>query len=182
MYTNQILEVKKILTSGWTKKRYFQAENDKICCCVHGAGQKICNPRVTQIFKYFQTTALVVTSAARAAVAAARAAAEAARAAEEAAVAMVMVEAASAAACSPALGSAEASGQAKLEKIWKNRPGWVSKTDPTHGNLNLHYLMGMFGITTSFNDCRNTSLDMMLDKLDECAAWTTENELFLVSN
>jgi hypothetical protein len=70
--------------------------------------------------------------------------------------------------------------------------GWLSRPDHVrrervcvgvnNGSLNLHWLMGMFGITASFNDSPSTTLEMLKDKLTEAAKWAEENEEFLNNN
>jgi hypothetical protein len=73
-----------------------------------------------------------------------------------------------------------------LLSVWKNRPDWVKKerffNSISYGFVNLHFLMGMFGITVDFNDNSNTTLDMLKDKLSEAAKWAEENEEFLQDN
>ena len=48
-------------------------------------------------------------------------------------------------------------------KVWKSRPYWVN-ADSDKGNLQVHYLMGMVGLTTTFNDHKNTTLEMVKEK------------------
>jgi hypothetical protein len=67
--------------------------------------------------------------------------------------------------------------------VWKNRPDWVKYYIwEGYGNLNLHYLMGMFGLTWGFEIQDSTTLDMIQEKLSEAAMWAEENEEFLVKN
>jgi hypothetical protein len=56
-------------------------------------------------------------------------------------------------------------------KVWNNRPDYV-RQDKTYDNINygnrdLHYLLGMVGLTVSFNDHPDTTLEMVKAKFDE---------------
>jgi hypothetical protein len=58
-----------------------------------------------------------------------------------------------------------------LRSIWNKRSNWV-KDDYQHngvvyGNKDAHYLLGMVGLTASFNDATDTTLEMIHQKFDE---------------
>jgi len=74
------------------------------------------------------------------------------------------------------LGEEEATRFGSMREAWNCRPDWVRAT-----NSDIHYLMGMVGITARFND-NATCLEELLTRLDECATWAEENKEFLSSN
>lgn len=54
-----------------------------------------------------------------------------------------------------------------FKSLWENRPEWVKSELRGHGSLDAHYLLGMVGLTSSFNDDPNTTLQMVKGKFTE---------------
>jgi len=55
VFAKQILQVREIVEERWGQGSYFSTKEGKVCCCVHGAAQYICNPQVRAILeKYFK--------------------------------------------------------------------------------------------------------------------------------
>lgn len=172
-FAEQILQVKEIVQKKWHKGSYFSVRGDDICCCVHGAVQIVCNPMVREVIENYTRTDRPPTpaeKAARADAAVVVAAGEApARAWSRAADGLARA------------GTSRAERDKILRKVWQDRESWICQPGP-RGSLELHYLLGMFGIWLSFNDAHTTTLDMLLGRLDECMEWARENEEFLRSN
>ena len=147
--------------SNWRKGSYFQVATsdssnpDTLCMCIHGAAASVCNPRVKGLLELYKDDVKL---------------------AAEPAAAPAAVAAAGSAARSGA-GAAEAAAEAKIQKgktpqeVWNNRPDWVKRDyirdGRNYGNLNLHFLLGMVGATTTWNDDPNTTLEMVHAKIDE---------------
>lgn len=159
-YAEQLRQIRDSLTiENWIKGSYFSNKNDTVCMCVHGAAQALVNPQVKKVFKEDNLDNIV------------------SRVEPDAHVGAALVEAKKAVADSK---------YQDLLTVWKSRPAYL-KAERMHngvsnGFVNLHYLMGMFGITTSFNDSPYTTLEMLKDKLSEAAKWAEENEEFLRNN
>lgn len=167
-YAEQLSQVRDSLTlDNWNKGSYFSNKNNILCMCVHGAGQALVNPEVKKALENNKVVAALVASdlSVDASLAGERAAGRASASVASA----VAVET-----------------NNKLLELWSNRPDWIKQeriyNSISYGFVNLHYLMGMFGITASFNDSPNTTLDMLKDKLSEAANWAEANEEFLKNN
>lgn len=61
-----------------------------------------------------------------------------------------------------ALARRMATQSKSLKEIWNDCPDWVKNAD-----TNIHYLLGMVGLTIAFNDDPNTTLEMVHQKFDE---------------
>lgn len=152
-YADQIRKISEMLTEEtWNKGNYFAINNDKLCMCVHGAGQSLVNPQVKLVLGGSNITLLLMAARASAAGAA----------------------------------STAAGTPANISQIWKIRGNIIKNNyvinNKDYGNFNLHYLMGMFGITASFQDSKDITLMMLKDKLQECAEWAEQNQEFLQNN
>lgn len=149
---------KKLTKKTWTKRNYFAEKNKTLCMCVHGAGQSEVNPEVKKVLS-LSGAAFPVNIRAGAAAACA-ATAPFARGAVLAAV----------------LASGSLLGAKNIN--WNSRPSWVKKDffldGKNYGNLDLHYLMGMVGLTTEFNDNEKTILPMIKVKLDKAIKLATQ--------
>lgn len=166
-YNELVIELRDSLTQdNWNKGQYFAAKGATICMCVHGAGQKLINPNVKNIFNNIEKTL----SSWRCAVAAQAAdntvncAANAAKDGEfKSRVKSVFSK----------------TKDSNLLDIWNNRgDAYATQNHNAHAyNASLHFLMGMFGITASFNDKASTTLEMLKDKLTECAAWAKTHNI-----
>lgn len=163
-YADQVRKISCMLTEeNWNKGSYFAVKNDKLCMCVHGAGQTLVNPQVKEALE-ITTTTTTTTVVKVAAVAREEWAADAKSAANV----------------------AKDRNSKLFYHIWSNRKYYIRNdyvfNEKNYGNTNLHYLMGMFGIDVTFNDNENTTLYMLKDKLKECADWAEQNEEFLQNN
>ncbi len=155
-YTDQLQEIKKIISSGrWIKEAYFKAHNDLVCCCIHGAGEIVSNPKIKSALMSLPESGICNE-------------------------APMMAKEAGKLACGRFAARAGAyHGEQTLDLTWKNRPDWVKDKSR---NQSLHFLLGMFGLTAEFNDHQDTTIQMVLNKLDECITWTAKNEKFLQEN
>jgi len=203
-YADQLRQVKEILLQqGWTKQVYYQANSDRVCACLHGAAQRVCNPVVRKIFLDFEGLKARHDAALSPAVIAAVAknTAEAALAASSASAAAAVATAAARGDAAIAASSAAlrrrrarvvaptfaARGSANdpmdaIKKIWASRPDWVRK-ETNHGDLNLHYILGIFKMTAWFND-NQTNLEDVLKGIQNVIDWVERegNEEFLRNN
>ncbi len=165
---------KSLTPDNWCRGSYFTVKDGNVRMCAHGAVQAQVNSQVKLAL------AARVTDAARAADAAARAdAAEvalAARVATEAVIAAgesaeVAGDAARAAAHAADAGARADSARSSALMAFGRRPPWVKDS---LGGLDAHYIMGIAGLTASFNDNVGTSLDDVLLKLEEAAVLAEE--------
>lgn len=177
-YAEQVRAVKSfLLTHGWIKGTYFRAESEKVCACAHGAAQVVSNPCVSRILA--DSYHAPGPAAARAtAVAAHACAAEAADLARVAGVPAAGVLAARDA--ERAIDACAHTTTGALLSCWANRGDWIRESHD-YGNLDLHYLLGLFGITATYNDAKDTTLGKLVAKLDECAAWAELHEDILTT-
>lgn len=60
---------------------------------------------------------------------------------------------------------------------WETRPGWVREASKNYGSTELHYLLGMFGVTADFNDAPDTTLEALHARLNEAAAWAESHNI-----
>jgi hypothetical protein len=160
-YHELLREVRDSLTpENWDKNCYYLSnKNNNLYMSVHGAAQRLVNPEVIKALgnDIFPADHRVV---------------------------------AAAAAVGPGAVAATTPRVTILNNnhlsIWKNRPNWVKEdyifNNKNYGNLNLHFLMGMFGLTYNFECQESTTLDMIQEKLSEAAMWAEENEEFLTKN
>lgn len=153
-YAEQVREIISLLSvpGRWGKDHYFHSDGSVLCCCVHGAAQVVSNPVVTDLWN---------------------AALEGGK---------LRHEATARAASGASSGAYTAAARALLEPsnnyclTWQKREEWLRL------RFNLHYLLGMFGITARFNDERWITLQDVLSRLEECAAWAADHEEFLRNN
>lgn len=155
-YAEQLRAVRDSLTKeNWNQGSWFTRKNNTICMCVHGAAQAIVNPQVRTALDndYYQSANYAK-----------------GHVTETIAIMSHYINTTS----------------KDLFSLWKNRPDFVKReiiyNEISYGFVNLHYLMRMFGISLDFNDSKNTTLDMIKDKLSEAAKWAEENEEFLQNN
>ncbi len=141
MYHNEkiLTEARDSLTPlNWRKGSYFQSDNDTLCMCAHGAVQALVNPVCR---KSLQQSNI--------------------------AWSVAQVAGASASAGAGASASAGAGEGAN----WTNRSDWVKNdfvyNSQNYGNLEAHYLLGMVGLTVSFNDRLDTTYEMVIEKFNE---------------
>lgn len=168
-YADQLRQVRDSLTKdNWWKGAYFLwVDNDRVCMCVHAAAQRIVNPEVRKVFaSRIQNTKELVC-----------------RAVEVVSPASSQTSAAE----TEVLKHGSTGYNIKLKdkilhEVWQNRPSDVRKPQEGYGDMNLHWLMGMFGITVAFNDSQSTTLDMIKDRLSDAADWAEKNETFLRNN
>lgn len=189
---DSLIEARDLLTSkNWNKGTYFSVKKNTLCMCAHGALQSKVNPAAEKIVIYFigdknlanhgerfysaiaakrrhRPAALAFAAAVAATAAAARRALHAglrhepAHAAILASVAGLTPNAEDDAAVRAAPGIA-------AQKLWEMRPDWVRYNDKDYGSLDAHYLLGLVGCTTAFNDDPSTTLEMVKEKFTEAA-------------
>lgn len=51
--------------------------------------------------------------------------------------------------------------------VWRNRPDWISRTQENRGSAEAHYLLGMVGLTSAFNDQHTTSISMVANRFTQ---------------
>ena len=131
----------KLTESNWHKGAYFKANGNEVCMCVHGAVQSVVNPRVARILGSHGATTDAEASFA-------------------AASGGLHVAASSAAAATYAV-AASGIGPVDLEcakGLYLARRDW---------QIPAHFVMGLVGLTTEFNDAPNTTLPMVKEKLSQ---------------
>ena len=129
----------------YIKGEYFAKYNDRICFCLHGAAQKQINSDIQLILEQYKNNPSRAASRAR----------------EN----------------SRGEGAAFNGKQAILlhkedfsyQQLWDNKPKWVKEE-----GVELHYLLGMVGATTRWNDLASTTLEMVHAKIDEAIAIVIE--------
>jgi hypothetical protein len=153
-YPELIRRAKDQLTSEtWGKYAYFSTKDGKLCMCAHGAMQSVSNPEVVA----------TLACRARRAPKAARAAAEAEPAAAAAlAKARLAENTASASAVDAAAVAARAES---ISEAKGKKPGWVSDEDGSEAS----YILGLVGLTATFNDDLSTTLEHIHAKFEEAA-------------
>lgn len=146
LLVSQMMATRDSLTEeNWRKGKYFSEENGKLCMCVHGAGQVQVNPKVIQALNANDKDRYAF-------------------------VAVATLDAIP----SAAVAHFSKNNSTDLLSVWNNRPSWVSN-DYGYGVKDLHFLFGMFGLTSAFNDAKETTLDMIKAKINEAIAWAEEN-------
>lgn len=146
-YAEKVRAVKSfLLTHGWTQGKYFRVKGEKVCACAHGAAQTVSNPRVNAIVRDSKR-------------------------AKDASFVAAFTRISSADAADAAVAARGA-----LLSCWASREEWIRKDHAGCGNFNLHYLLGLFGITADYNDDKETALEDLIVKLDECSAWAAQHE------
>lgn len=145
---DQLIEAMNSLTpENWRKGAYFQREGNSsdICMCAHGAAQAVVNPVCKLAVHSLNDVA----------------ANRAVYSAENA-----------------SLVAAKIKASKSSPEIWSNRPDWVKQdcvsNGQNYGNFDIHYLMGMVGLTTVFNDATNTTLEMVKEKFQQAIELATE--------
>lgn len=133
---------------NWRKGSHFVFEDEKLCMCAHGAIQKLVNPICRKFFpetKRVDAGDFFARTLPRA----------------------------------PKTGHAARTAWCEYppnmskKTIWDKRPFWV-QDETIFGNLDAHFLLGMVGLTTGFNDASATTLDMVKRKFDEAIALARE--------
>jgi hypothetical protein len=125
----------------WIKGDYFKQKENTLCMCAHGAVQRVVNPVCKAAFNVWDASDADV----------------------------------------PVFGGAVAgAGVAAIDRYndplqaWNDRPDRIRQDfifkDKNYGNKELHYLLGMVGLTAYFNDDPNTTLEMVKAKFDEAIA------------
>lgn len=153
----------------WLQGSYFGIRGDRLCYCAHGAVQKVVNPEVARILgsarasatglaAAFSGLAAERASSCAAAIVISVAAHRHACRARASTAAEVAIDAAGAEAAGVALHDVEP------QAVWKDRPEWVSENHHSYGSLDAHYLLGMAGLTASFNDDPKTTFQMVQEK------------------
>ncbi len=144
MYHNEkiLTEARNSLTPvNWRKGTYFQQDHNTLCMCAHGAVQALVNP----VCRERLLLSDIAGAGALARVGARASADQGKRAGERAG------------------GSASAN--------WTNRPDWVKNDIVSdrinYGNGDANYLLGMVGLTVSFNDHSGTTYEMVIEKFNE---------------
>ncbi len=156
-YHERVREIRKLLTpETWGKNSYFTFRGGRICHCVHGAGQLVINPAVKSTLSGITLYEEV----------------DARREQVESAISLCGYVAHRATDAFDCIHSV--SGNDDLRRVWAGR----ARRDSDE----LHYLLGMFGLTAAFNDSAHTTLEMVWEKLDQCAVWAEENADFLRNN
>lgn len=175
---------------SWQKGNYFGVNiNDNICMCVHGAGQVLVNPKLRDILKTNDDSISMfgMNDSTEVAQEASDKASQADNAihdkplgaAQEARnkVAKWADRLIATRSYTPAhAANIGYGGNTALLKVWNGRPWYVKCNDDT-GNLELHYLLGMFGITATFNDAEGTTLEMLHERLNVAADWAEANSI-----
>lgn len=136
-----IAAMNKLTDENWIKGNYFKNNDNKICMCAHGAVQSETNSRVKEILLQLITDAAADTAPLSGAAALCRAAAWAALTVR---------------------GAVDADGAVNY---YGNVPEWITKQNSVYGNLKAHYCLGLVGLTTSFNDHKDTTLQMVKEKM-----------------
>lgn len=145
---SQLLAARDSLSpSNWRKGHYFRTENNILCMCAHGALQAQVNPVCKSKIDNSKS------------------------APADAAVVTAVVAAVVAVVTSAVVGE---DPSLSLKEIWDKRSEYV-KNDRIYDSLNYgngeaHYLLGMVGLTTTFNDAKDTTFEMLIAKFDEAIA------------
>lgn len=167
-YAEQLINIHNSLTEeSWLQGAFFCKSGDTLCMCAHGAAQAITNPQVQKVLETNSDVASQLSALT-------------AHKIEN------VVKLASFAADSASLAvfaCAYKKNNFDLYKVWKTRPDWVKMNqvweNKNYGNISIHWLMGMFGITPQFNDSSSTTLKMIKDKILDAVKWAERNETFL---
>lgn len=172
MFKEQLIKAQNLLLQDtWGKGAYFKIKNYKLCMCAHGALQIVVNPQVSRSFGRAKNNVEKMIQGANID---ALGAAERAKMKIEldyiAASPHVNCWAAAEAAESSArknafIQSLDADEQRELcHKIWNERDQKFKEPDPKYGSLGAHYILGMVGLTSIFNDDKETTFDMIHNK------------------
>jgi hypothetical protein len=160
-YHELLREVRDSLTKeNWDKCCHlFSIKNNNLCMSVHGAAQRLVNPQVAKALNIKGTP-------------------------NQQDIALFLLPSLIATAARAGSVDVHDHPAAPIPIFdyffaWKNRLNWIKEN---YYNINLHYLMGMFGLTYDFEKQESTTLDMIQEKLSEAAMWAEENEEFLVKN
>jgi hypothetical protein len=183
-----LIEARNSLTDEiWKKGSYFKLVNNLMCMCSHGAVQILVNPACSQKVRLrlearlYGINGVLKLGGARVAADCAGERLDAIQAAGDGnstkfilddAIDGGSIEVASVA--SLALGKLTSIKQ----DIWNNRPDWVRHNRIVdrcdYGNLDVHFLLGMVGLTVSYNDAPNTTLEMIRGKFTEAISLAQE--------
>ena len=141
----QLTEARDSLTpENWSKgEDYFVVLNNRICMCSHGVVQLATKSSVREAFDKISNNK--------------RRRIRSIKTIEDA----VNRNAAS-------VASAGAYSLAKYDNIydaWENKPWWIPKDNSLEEWC--HYVLGMVGLTTMFNDNENTTFDMVIEKFNQ---------------
>ncbi len=129
----------------WLKGSYFQEESGKLCMCAHGAVQAQVNPIVKQLVNDSELTTLSIAE----------------KATQESRMGAM--------AANYAVRDFELS-KMEMDYAWRGRPSHMSQ-DGKRGTLEAHYLLGLVGLTGSFNDEPGTHLQDVKDKFNEAISF-----------
>jgi len=140
-----LIQARDSLTpKNWRKGAYFKDDNGTLCMCAHGAVQAIANPQCR--LKLAESLVMAPATALAAATAASVGAGEAAN-------------------------SPSSTTTAQQKNDWNNRPDWVKReriiNNKNYGNLDTSYLLGMVGLTITFNDDPDTTYEMVIEKFNK---------------
>lgn len=142
----------RLTPETWRKGNYFKSENNTLCMCAHGALQAEVNPQVRKVINNADV-----------------------RGASEAAAAAVV---AAATAVPAAVADRFRNNDSTLKEIWNNRPDYIKQeriyNGVSYGFLEAHYILGLVGCTTTFNDAKSTTLEMVQAKYLKAIVLATE--------
>lgn len=162
---SQLTAARDSLTpENWSKGRFFKLKLDyqatriqAICMCAHGAVQAVVNPACKSSLDTDAAPSDKVNSAHRAAV-----------------VNTLVGRQLPSKAADEASYDVRFANNKSLQSIWDQRPGNVKEdvicNNQNYGNQDAHYLMGMVGLTATFNDDPHTTFEMLIAKFDEAIA------------
>lgn len=160
----------------WIKGNFFRNKNKKLCMCSHGALQVQVNPEVRQSLQRIEMALGANRSLTDAATAAVHG--ESDTYAFDAAY--IANDAIANNACSltrafdeGVLATANKTLSLASKYIWENRSDWI-RTDSQYGSREVHYLLGMVGLTAAFNDHQKTTLEMIKEKFNQAIALAEE--------
>jgi hypothetical protein len=141
-----LIAARDSLTSeNWSQGSYFKPDEQgsKVCMCAHGAVQRVVNPECKKALTIYDMMAAMH------------------------ATDYISTDASDA---SDSAFSSRIKGY-KLNIVWNDRQLWVRENflhqGKNYGNKELHYLLGMVGLTVHFNDHPDTTLEMVKNKFDE---------------
>lgn len=154
LLSEQIRAAAKRLTSEtWIKGTLFDEKGGALCMCAHGAMQLECNPSIKRLD--------VISTCVRSG--------------DITRLGWLLPDDL----IEPSTGEsydsissssfAGAFAESQRSQAWENRPSWVRGAHPKHGNMEAHYLLGMVGLTSFFNDDPKTTLEQVLEKFEQAA-------------
>lgn len=151
---NKLRLLKHLLKEDvWTQKTFFYNKNGKLCMCPHGAAQVVSNPRVKEVYKDYQEHITNKNSWQH-------------RRKVWDFISLLNQCKRLDVGCAASDGHRYLNGS--LSK-WRNQSDWIKSTTSTlgYGNLEVHYILGMVGLTVEFNDSSSTTFPMIQQKIDQ---------------